>query len=176
MTNKFSRSEFMKQRHAFAKEQRQFYEKKYGEEIKYSDFLKTETPLTRRLVTFEVSFQLSYRGESDHLNINPQTFKVTAFEGEESEIYNRTMSMILDSRGINTGSHFQPNTIEMMENNVDIQIKPRGMEESQKRPNRDEVKGVINSGFEVRELDNTINFTNKKGKSGQMRVDMRHFL
>lgn len=167
----------MRERHALAKQQRDFFQDEFGEAPKYSDFLKSETPLTTKIVTYEVSFQLSYRGETDHLNITPKTFKVTAFEGDQSEIYNRTMSMILDSKGVNTGHHFHPDTIEKaIEPNLNISIAPRGMEESQRRPTADEIKGVINSRFAVSNLDTTLGFSNKRNQKGKMKLDVRHFL
>lgn len=174
---KFNRSEFMRERHALAKQQRDFFQDEFGETPKYSDFLKSDTPLTSKIVTYEVSFQLSYRGETDHLNISPKTFKVTTFQGNESEIYSRTMSMILDSKGVNTGHHFHPNTIEKaIEPNLNISIAPRGMEESQRRPTASEIKGVINSRFEVSNLDTTLGFKNKRNHKGEMKLDVRHFL
>ena len=172
----FNRSEFMRSRHALAREQRDFYFDKFGESREYSDFLGRETPLTNKIVTYEVSYQLTYRGEFDDLILTPQTFKVIALEGSDADIYNKSMNMFLDSKGETSKNHFASGTLNMIKKNIDIQTKilPRGVEESQRRPDSNELRQFINKGFVVSGIDK-IKYTNSKGSKGVNKLDVRHF-
>lgn len=171
----------MKTRHLEAKRQKEYFEKTFGEDTKtsYSDFMKKETPITRNIVTYEVSYQLNYRGEGDSMIIAPKTFKVVAFEGQEHDIYSKTMNMVTDSKGAMTGDNFQSGTIGMIEDNLKVDVKrvqyPRGMERSQKKPTREEVNNLLSTGFSVSAIDKDIKFKNKKGGEGRVNLDMRHF-
>lgn len=177
MKNSFDRKTFMRERHAFAKEQKSFFEKEFGEtDLKYSDFLKSDSPLSNQLVTYDVSFQLSYRGRHGHLDINRQTFQVTGFRGDESQIYNNTMNLVLDSKGKMTNNNFSPNTLTAIEDNIVIKINPRGMEESTRKPSREEIEKVIGSRFTISGLDKDMGIKNKAGTTGKMNLDIRHFL
>lgn len=167
----------MKRRHALARKQfdtftDQFQGKK---EVAYSDFLKKDTPLTMELVKYKVSFQVSYRGRVDEFIMNPRTFTVVGFRNQESEIQRRTMDMVLDSKGVNTGHHLFPNTITAVENSTTIDIKPRGIERSEEQFSSSEISRVIDSQFVVFDLDENVDFKNKKGGKGELKLDIRHF-
>lgn len=175
---KFSRSSFMKRRHALAKKQFNFYSEQFGQEgdFTYSDFLKSENPLTSQLVKYKVSYQVSYRGKTDDFIMNPRTFTVVGFRNEESEIQRRTMDMILDSKGVNTGHHLFPNTIsKAVEPNTSIEITPRGIERSEDKFTQNEIGRVLNSRFIVEDLDEVVDFKNSKNRKGELKLDIRHF-
>jgi len=181
MKKKFNRSEYMKNLHAEAKQQRSYFINNFGETKtpSYSQFLKGETPLNTNIVTYEVSYQLNYTSEFNALIIKPQTFKVVAFEGQEDEIMNKTIEMVKDSKGKNSKAHFNDGALGVINDGLDVKVKrisyPRGMEKSQKKPTREEIQNLIRSGSSISQIDGTVSFTNKKGRSGKMEMDLRHF-
>lgn len=172
--SQFDRSSFMKERHLFAKKQQGLYENKFGEKKDYSSFLRNESPLTRKIVTYEVSYQLNYRGETDSFIINPRTLKIIGYQGDEQAIKGRVMNTIKDSKGDNSGDHLQPGTIDMIDKNLSVD-EPRGMEKKEYTPTRQEINDVISHGVHIKDIDKTITFKNKKGREGVQRLDMRHF-
>ncbi len=174
----FSRSEFMREKHAQAKKQRSIFAQKFDKQDlpSYSSFLKRETPLENQIIAYEVSYQVSYRGQVDDITISPQTFLVYGFRNNESQIRENTMNMLIDSKGKITGHNLHPNTAKTIESNADIKIFPRGMEESFKQVPSDIKRQVINQNYVVKELDTTIKMKNKKGRTGDLNLDIRHFL
>lgn len=182
VNQKFSRSQLLRERHKEAKLQRQFYVEKFGKENtpSYFEFLKRETPLEREVISYDVSFQVSYRGVSNAFESTPKTFRVYGFAGEESEIQKRTMNMILDSKGAITGSNFVGGTLDMIEQNTSVKITrdiyPRGMEESNKKVSRNQTQKIVESGFYVEDLDSKFKFENKNKREGEMRLDISHFM
>jgi len=178
--NKLSNA--VKQRHQVAKFQQQLYVNKFGEHslkangLRYSDFLKNKTPLENQIVVYDVSFQISYSGNSESLISNMATFKVIGFRGNETQIKSNTMEMVLDSKGKVTRENFQPNTLNAVENSTQIDIKARGLEESTANLSNIELRNLIEHGNIVKELDETLKFKNKKGREGTMNMDIRHFI
>jgi hypothetical protein len=182
MAKRFNRRSFMQERHNQAKAQRQFFKENFKDQPlpKYSDFLKNETPLEQKIVSYDVSFQVSYRGTSDAFESTPKTFKVFGFVGQEAEIEKRTMNMVLDSKGQMTKANFPSSTLEMIEKNTDVKvsqgIKPRGMEKSYDRVSRKQASEVMSKGFYVESLDDSFKFKNKKDREGLMKLDVTHFM
>lgn len=176
--NNFNRSQFMKARHAEAKKQKELFSNKFKDEKQpnYFNFLKGETPLENRIIAYEVSYQVSYRGAVDSINVPSSTFTIYGFKGQENEIEKRTMNMILDSKGKMTGANFAGGTINAIENSTEIRVLPRGMEQSSKKVSRKDLENVVESGFVVKNLDSDLKFTNKKGREGRMKLDIRHFI
>lgn len=167
----------MKRKHSLAKKQFEMFNEQFKGEKKvaYSDFLGNDTPLTRKLIKYKVSYQVSYRGKVDEFIMNPRTFTVVGFRSEESEIQKRTMDMILDSKGANTGHHLVPNTIAAIEKSTTIDILPRGIEKSEETFSSAEISKVMDSRFVVFNLDENVDFKNKKGGKGELKLDIRHF-
>lgn len=171
------RSELFKERHARAKEQFDLFKARYpNEDTKYSNFLRINTPLEEKIVTFEVSYQVSYRGTQDIMESTTKTFKVIGFRGQESEIQSRTMNMVLDSKGAKTDYHLPVNSLRAMAQGFNVHILPRGMEESERKANQKEVQEVLEKGFSVSGLDTSFKFKNKKGRTATMKHDIRHFI
>ena len=172
-----SRAVALRQRHAEAKFQRELYVQRFGEEKvpKYSSFLRNTTPLEEQLVVYDVSFQVSYRGNKDDLLISPVTFKVVGFKTQEQQIRDRTMNLILDSKGSTSKVGFRPNTLKAVEGATQVDVKPRGMEESTANLSKADLRKVAEDRFLVKELDNKVEFSNKKGRKGSMDLDIRHF-
>jgi len=173
----FNRKEFMRERHVMARKQRTFYKKEYGglSGTSYSDFLKNDSPITRNIVVYDVSFQLNYRGEIDDFKIPKKTFKVVAFENDSHEIYNKTMNMVLDMKGKNSKSHLAVGTNTMIKDNIDIKVNPRGMERSSRKITREEILKVLETGSSISQIDRDLKFTNKKKRDGHLKLDLRHF-
>lgn len=173
-----SRSESLKLRHQRARQEFDFFKDRYNEDVKYSDFLKEDSPLKSKIIVYDVSYQVSYRGSAESLLITPTTFRVIGFKGQETEIQKRTMNMVLDSKGRVSKNNLSPNTLNMLDNELrnGIQVLPRGMEESTARVNKEDVEKLYSSGFVVRDLDTTIKIKNSKGREGKMDLDIRHFL
>jgi len=171
-------SNVMKQRHEQAKSQRNLFKETYPEEKtpKYFEFLKNDSPLSSRIISYEVSYQLSYRGQQDAILITPKTFTVYGLAGQEHMIQNNTMNMVLDSKGQMTHSHMNNGMLGAIEDNMEIKVTPRGMEESQKRPSKEAIKKVSENGMYAERLDESIKFTNKKGREGNLKLDVRHFM
>lgn len=174
--SEFDRSNFMRERHRIAREQRKLYMEKLdkSEKPNYFDFLKNETPLEREIVSYLVSFQVSYTGR-DSIISTPQTFVVYGFKGQESEIQKKTMNMVVDSKGKKTNSNFHPNTIEAVEDNTNVMIKPRGLEHSSQKLEHNKVRQFVENGYYVEGLDTELTFKNKKNREGKMNLDLRHF-
>jgi len=173
---KFNRSEFMKQRHAHAREQRTYYKTQFGEDVGYGEFLKNESPLQNKIISYDVSFQATYRGEKNEFEASIQTFKVFGLAGQEAEIERRAMNLVLDSRGEITGKGFNSSLISEIEKSGKATITPRGMEESFKKSHltRTKINNVVETGFIVEELDK-VDVKGKTGK-GKMNLDINHFL
>lgn len=177
--NNFNRSQFMSNRHKESKAMFSYYKENIGTDVKYSDFLKRDTPLDDEIVSYEVSYQLTYSGESDEIKSTPYTFVVYGRRGQESDIESRTMKMIIDSRGVVTDENFNTGITEKLEkdSNTNIHATPRGMEQVTDRIERENIVNAITSGsqYHVRELDNTIKFKNKKGGEGEMKLKTEWF-
>lgn len=174
-----NRSNALKQRHLFAREQYNAFQEKFPDKAKntkYSDFLKDKTPLEKEIVAYEVSYQVSYRGTVDEITINPRTFIVFGFRGQEAEIQNRTMDMVLDSKGTKSNVKLSPNTAQAINDSTQVNIRPRGMEESSRKPNNMEVSKVVQGGFFVKDLDSRVKLINKKGREGELELDITHFM
>ena len=167
----------MRQRHALARQQRQQFKSTFGEEStpSYKEFFQNETPYTEKLVKYEVSYQISYRGNTQALETTSKTFTVVGLQGQTSELQERTMNMILDSKGQKTQSNFAVNTLRAVKNSTDITIRPRGLEPSQKDITKDEIAKVSETGFLLENLDDVLEFKNKQGRKGRMSLDTRHF-
>ncbi len=168
----------MRNRHIIARKQFEVFSERFKNEkdVRYSDFLKERNPLTSQLIKYKVSYQVSYRGKVDDFIMNPTTFTVIGFKNQESEIQKRTMDMILDSKGANTGQHLFPNTItRAIEPNTSINITPRGIERSEESFTNDEIGKVLESKFVVMNLDDKVQFKNSKGRKGELNLDIRHF-
>lgn len=177
--SKFNRSAFMKERHEFTRQQRARFSKDYGEELPYNEFMKNETPLSDKIIVYDVSYQLNYTGEVDSMIINKQTLKVVAFEGQEEVITNKVMESLTTAKGSNTKHHLSTGTTQMIEDNATIIAKPksypRGMERSQRKPTKQEIDEVIKYGLSVSNIEDKVKFTNKKGRIGKLDMDLRHF-
>lgn len=171
------RSLALKKRHENARFQRELYRKEFSDEKEpsYFDFMRKETPLESKIVAYDVSYQISYTGTENSFISNPKTFKVYGFAGQESEIQKRTMNMVLDSKGSNTGTGFSSGTLDMLEQNIKTDIFPRGMEESKNNLEKNELSKVFENGFFVKDLDSKLKFKNKK-REGQQDLDISHFM
>ena len=174
---KFNRSSFMKQRHADAKVQREIYSNKFGNESKenYSSFLRKETPLGRQVVIYQVSYQVSYSGAVNTMNSNMTTFEVISFRGNEGEIQNRTMNMVLDSKGTNNDRHLNVGLMNALDNSTDVKILPRGLEETRRNLTSNELNQLKESQFIVNGLDSELKVKNKQNREGSLKLDVRHF-
>jgi hypothetical protein len=176
------KSIYAKEQHARARAKKQLYEDITGKsDIEYSEFLKNNSPIEEYIEVYNVSFQLSYRGESGSLQINPQTFQVYALKGfeTENEIYQNTMDMVLDMKGEKTNNELPPNTREKLENSVKIEIKPRGMEKTNLTQIKDTsvYEGlVLGGGKYVKNLDNVTTLKNGKGGKSKVKLDITHFI
>lgn len=177
MSNVFNRSTFMKERHMIAKRERDYFKSNFGDgRFKYSDFLSNKSPLIEKTIVYEVSYQVSYRGQRDDLVSEPKTFYVLGFKGQESNIQRRTMDMVTDAKGQKTEHHLAKGTISAIERSTIVKIKPRGMEESQKKPTVYELNQLIDKQILVKELDSKIKIKNRKGREGTLNLDIRHFI
>ena len=171
-------SQFMKQRHKEAREKKKLYEEFYPEEEKkpYSYFLREKTFIDEQIVAYQVSYQVSYRGDIGGIFISPKTFIVYGIAGQENEIYNRTMNMILGAEGNKTGNQLPVGTQEAISRGAEIKVFPRGMEESFKRPKVSQYEQVFEKNFHVENLDSVVEMKNHKNRKGELELDIRHFL
>lgn len=172
----FDRSKFMKERHENAKFQRQVFKDRFGKELDYSEFLKVnDNPFRDKLVTYDVSFQVNYLGKFDDIFMSSQTFTVTAYKQSEPEIRSRVMNLVLDSKGKITERGFTGNQVKAVKDNLSIPITPRGAELNEKKLSYEEITRLINNDFVVRGLDKGIKIKNRRGSTGDMKLDIRHF-
>lgn len=174
--NKFNRAEYMREKHKVAREQRTLFSSKFeNEKPKYFEFMKAQTPLTEKVVSYEVSYQVSYQSTTESFTSTPATFQVYGLRGKESDIEERALNMILDSKGKISNHNFSGGTISMLENNLEIKAKPRGIEKSETQISPSDARKVFENEYHVKELDK-LTFTNKKGRTGNMDLDINHFL
>ena len=178
----------LKQRHQIARKSRELYIEKFGDKDlpSYSTFFSNNNPIAKQIVQYEVSYQVSYRGNIDSLLSNPQTFTVYGFTGQKDAIRQRAMNMVLDSKGKISGSNFNNGTLQAIEGNFDVKIEednigtsyalPRGMEETKKSISQEDLNKILEKQFYVKDLDTTFKFKNKKGREGEMDLDISHFL
>lgn len=187
----FSRSSFMKQRHQLAKQRKQLA-KKFGidKNYEYSDYLKKDNPVDKKIKMYQVSYQATYRtDEGDEIYIQPQTFYVYAVENgyTQEQIYQKTKTMVADLKGQSTGSDLAPQTKKAIYQSVEPQIEPRGLEKvsdyKREEINKSEVYNRLMSGdIYVDSLDSpNTQLQVKDSKSGkvkrssQVNLDIRHF-
>lgn len=186
----FSRSSFMKQRHQLAKQRKQLAKKfDIDKNYEYSDYLKKDNPVDKKIKMYQVSYQATYRtDEGDEIYIQPQTFYVYAVENgyTQEQIYQKTKTMVADLKGQSTGSDLAPQTKKAIYQSVEPQIEPRGLEKvsDYKRDeiNKSEVYNRLMSGdIYVDSLDSPTQLQVKDSKSGkvkrssQVNLDIRHF-
>lgn len=174
---KFNRSQFMKSYHKHTKLQYDKFQTKFpskAQDVSYSDFMKKDNPLNRQIVVYKVSYQLNYRGEVDSFIIKNKTIRIVAYKGDEQLIIDKVMNSVKDSKGAYTQEHLQPKTIKMIDDHLSVD-QPRGLERSHVRPTKNQIREVIEQGVSVSDIDKEIKFTNKKGRVGSLKLDMRHF-
>ena len=161
-----------------AREHREIYFETFKTKLPYSKFLKEENPLTKSLVVYDVSYQVSYRGHYDHIVSTRQTFQVYGFANQDAEIKRRTMDMVISSRGKSNGSYLSGGSQEAIENGFETHIVPRGLEKSDRQLTTEEIRKLTNSKNHmiVKNLDNTFTFKNKKGREGNLKLDITHFM
>lgn len=176
----FDRSSYMKQRHLRAKKQQQLYQSKFSKDAKYYDFLKNNNPLQQSVQTYQVSYQISYIGDFDSLITKWSTFEVTTYEQNAEEIKQKTMNMLLDSRGQITGDMFNQGAQEVIKDNTTINVEPkiypRGAEKKQQQTFKsvEEIEDIYSNKYKVVGVDK-LKFENKKKRKGEMKLDFRHF-
>lgn len=187
----FSRSSFMKQRHQLAKQRKQLAKKfDIDKNYEYSDYLKKDNPVDKKIKMYQVSYQATYRtDEGDEIHIEPQTFYVYAVENgyTQEQIYQKTKTMVADLKGQSTGSDLAPQTKKAIYQSVEPQIEPRGLEKvsdyKREEINKSEVYNRLMSGdIYVDSLDSpNTQLQVKDSKSGkvkrssQVNLDIRHF-
>jgi len=167
----------MKGLHESAKAQRVYFETNFPSQKvpKYSDFLKNNSPISEEIVTYDVSYQVSYTGMKDDITINPQTFEVIGFKNDASKIETDTMDMIIDAKGEISDNNFTGKTSDAIKNNTTINITPRGLESTSKKPSRNDINRIISGEVIVKKLDTSVNMKNRKGRVGSLKMDIRHF-
>jgi len=175
----FNRSQYMKQKHQLAKAQKQVYESRFDKIANYKDFLSKDNPLQRSIVTYQVSYQISYIGEFDTIKTKWETLEVTTYEQNKKEIKKKIMNMLLDSRGKLTGDMFNAGAQQVISTNTKIKVTPmiypRGAEQKRvKFRELSEIEDVLSNKYVVKGVDK-MKFTNKKGREGEMKLDFRHF-
>lgn len=174
----------MKAYHQRAKKQQSYYEQLTGERSKYSEFLKTETPLNRKVVVYDVSYQLNYASNKSSLFINsPETYRVYAIENENTSdiIYQNTKDAVINMKSIN-GNGFQLETQKMINDKIKIDISkrsPRGLERTDNyKLNEDIIKKIksSNNGLYVETVDSLVKVKggkkDKVTRQTEMKTDM----
>ena len=180
MVEQFNRSEFMKEKHSLARLEFETYKEKYpkrSEKVSYSDFLKTETPVSEFYVAYEVSFQVSYTGGKDSIFINSNTFEIYSIDGNRDKIEKQIMNSVLDSKGVKSGVNLHPATISAMEKGFSTNIKPRGIERKDiANLSFAEKEAILRNRNVVKGIDSQVDMVNKKGRKGELQLDITHFL
>ena len=189
----FNRSEFNKLWHRRAKAQREIFKNEFpNKEVpKYSEFLKKDSKVINNIVSYNVSYQVNYKGDYEHFILPVQTFKVYGLKNQDEEVKNRTINMVQTSKGVNSKQMLSPKTISKAVSPQllkTIEVKPRGIEKVEQKDLfsynnmldlKNDVENLENltyNKFIVKELDTTIKFKNKKGRSGEMKLDISNFL
>lgn len=187
---KFDKSERMKLWHERARAQRDIFKNQFPDmqTPSYSEFLKRDTPVTRNIVVYDVSFQVNYKGEYEHFILDKQTFKVFGLAKQEHDIKNRAINMVQTSKGTSSKNMFSPETSVMLDSQLKVDVYPRGIEKSENmfldknvdakdlKQEVEELKTLSFNKYVVRDLDKTFKFKNKKGRTGEMNVDITNFL
>jgi hypothetical protein len=187
---KFDKSERMKLWHERAKVQREIYKNQFPDMKlpSYSEFLKKETPVTSNIVVYDVSFQVNYKGEYEHFILPKQTFKIYGLAKQEHDIKDRAINMVQTSKGTTSKNMLSPETSVMLDSQLQVDVYPRGIEKSEnifvdKKMDASalkqeilELKTLSFNKYVVRDLDKTFKFKNKKGRTGEMSVDITNFL
>jgi len=176
--NDFDRSAFMKQLHAKARARRELYQQLGGDPERYGRFLAKDNPVDKYITAYDVSYQLSYRGETGGLFIQPETFTVYTIRGPETDndIYQRTKDMVIDMKGTKTGDNLPPSSREKLQDDVSVFVNPRGLERNEeKRFDLDIYKGLQQGGYHLEKLDTEVKLKNSKGRESKVRLDMTHF-
>ena len=185
--SKFNRSSFMKNRHALAQKQRQFYKDNFKEleTPRYSDFLKTESPVFNNITVYEVSYQMTYTSAENGLSLkSPETFKVYALKGHDSEkdLINQTAEAVSNMQN-DDKEEFNPLSKNLIEselkskNNIKIHT-PRGMEKTEEfKINSKILEGLsYNKGFYTEVLDQNVEVKNKGKNSYKYKVDLNTYI
>ncbi len=172
----FNRSAWMRERHKTAKKERAYFQSQFRKELPYHEFLRKKSPLAEQIIAYDVSFQISYRGKIDELYITGKTFTVYGLKGSESDIENKAIDMVINSKGKITESPLNKRTITAIENaESGIEVKPRGLEPSGRELSRDKILNVIENKYFVENLDNIVTIKNKKGQKGELKLDTSFF-
>lgn len=181
---KFNRSTFMRARHKEARRQRAFFSELSDDETKYSDFLSAESPLEKKIVSYDVSYQVSYKSASNEINIkSPSTFRVYAIGGmnTEDKIFQGTVDAVQNVRGAGTNKKFNSAAQDTIGRNIDVDMnrvdKPRGMEQvDDPKITREIIDGLKgNQGFFVEGKDQVVEVKGKKS-SAKMNVDITRYI
>jgi len=181
---KFNRSNFMRARHKEARRQRSFFSELDDSQTKYSDFLSAETPLERKIVSYDVSYQVSYKSASNEINIkSPSTFRVYAIEGMNTsdKIFQGTVDAVQNVRGAGSNNKFNSAAQDVIGRNIEVDMnrvdKPRGMEQVDAPTITKEVIDGLkgNKGFFVEGRDQQVEVKGKKS-SAKMSVDITRYI
>lgn len=181
---KFNRSQFMKERHARARKQRDLFNELTGtQNNNYSDFLGNETPLDKKVVAYDVSYQVSYSSNSNRIDIkSPETFRVYALQSAQTEdkITQNVTFAIQNVRGTQTNKQFNSSAQRVIGDNTKVNLErvdmPRGFEKSQKLTYSAEIIDSLKGGrMFVEGRDQKVNVQNKKS-SAKMSVDITKFI
>jgi len=187
----YDRSKIMKDRWAESRLFHQYYKSKNpSSKTGVKEFFRNENPLTERLTTYEVSYQLSYRDSSGNgIQISPETFKVyvLAVNPEtKTSIVNNTINAITEMRGKITGDSWSRNAKEnLIKPNLRVDVdrlnEPRGMEERKEKVSRETINRVIaQSGYYAEGLDSNVKVKKMKGgkeeASFDQSLDLSHFM
>lgn len=182
----FSRSKYMKNVHAQAKREQQFYKDLTGNDSKYNEFLKSESPLDTSVVAYDVSYQMTYMSTSNNFEIQtPQTFRVYAMatDSAEQNIVTNTIEAVKNMKapggqGLNSGLQ------RTIDSNLNVTTRkvptPRGFELSeQKTIDKDVIEKIRENGIYVETMDEGVTIQGGKKRntnSAHMKVDLTRYI
>lgn len=173
-----NKSQLLRERHIIAKESRKLYEELSKDKIDvpaYSEFLKNDNPILKKIKVYDVSFQLNYpskrKGQKskEAFYIEKTTFKVYTIE-HNSETENAIKINTLDTfRNLMSGSpkkELNPGLKTLIEDSSYYELeghdKPRGLEEGEiKKLNLNILQNIKKGSFYVENLDNSVTIKNK---------------
>ena len=137
-------SEWNKNRWREAREKKNFYSQKFGEDISTKEFYKNENPLLSKVITYEVSIDMDYHGEGYEFFAPQETYKITSLVGFESK------ANIEEQTKLAVSEIFKGNARDWVYKNINVEA--RGIERKEIKYNDETYKDLLNSKYSFKDL------------------------
>lgn len=183
----FNRSKFMKDYHAVVRQRKEFYKSvNPDQDVKYSDFMRSENPVDSNLVALQVTFGLDYSSKKNQFSIAQETFTIYAYNSPnlQDNIYQRVQESIVQSRSVG-GNQFNDGVkgaliSGALSRQLDIKFQELDIRGMELKENFEKKKSIYEDletgeGFATESLPKTITIKGKSSKT-KNQIDLINYL